>query len=170
MHGIVEARRRLGFKQILEALPNYTKVKDKKFPDWKIRMIKRTRKFYSINKKWIDKLLYKIKDLEHESYQKLEWNCQGDEFNLRKKIVSFRGSGVRIRRNYSSPTLISSCTSQVPYLPWKKRYLSQDECLKIQGFEKLKYYPKSFDQFYPAIGNAISVKVVSKIANNLFKH
>ena len=155
--------------EIFEELPNYAKVKTKKFPDWKIRMIRRTREFYKINKKWSDKLLYKIKNLEKESYQKLEWNCQGEEFNLRKKIVSFRGSGVRIRRNYSSPTLISACTSQVPYLPWKKRYLSQDECLKIQGFEKLKHYPASYDKFYPAIGNAVNVKVVSKIASNLFK-
>mgnify|MGYP003325646123 CR=1 FL=1 len=42
------------------------------------------------------------------------------------------------------------------------------ENLKIQGFDKLKYYPKAIDRFYPAIGNAINVKVVSKIAKNLF--
>jgi len=98
----------------------------------------------------------------------LEWNCQGDKFNLLKKIISFRGSGVRIRRNHSSPTLISASTSQVPYLAWKKRYLSLDECLKIQGFDKLKYYPPTVDKFYPAIGNAVNVKVISKIAKNLF--
>ena len=155
--------------EIFKLIPNYAKVKTKKFPGWKIRMIGRTREFYKINKKWIDKLLYKIENLEKESYQKLEWNCQGDDFNFRKKIISFRGSGVRIRRNYSSPTLTSACTSQVPYLPWKKRYLSLDECLKIQGFENLKHFPDSFDKFYPAIGNAVNVKVISKIASNLFK-
>ena len=134
----------------------------------KIRMIKRTRDFYKINKKWVDKILPLIIDMKFEAYQKLEWNCQGDKFNFTKKIISFRGSGVRIRRNHSSPTLISGSTTQIPYLAWKKRYLSIDECLKIQGFDKLKYYPKAIDRFYPAIGNAVNVKVVSKIAKNLF--
>jgi len=75
---------------------------------------------------------------------------------------------VRIRRNHSSPTLIASSISQIPYLAWKKRYLSIDECMKIQGFEKLKYFPTTVDKFYPAIGNAVNVKVISKIAKNLF--
>ena len=157
-------------KQIFENLPNYAKVKTQKFPTWKIRMIRRTREFYEINKKWVDKFLPKIIDLKYEAYQKLEWNCQGDKFNFVKKIISFRGSGIRIRRSNSSPTLISASTSQIPYLPWKKRYLSIDECLKIQGFEKLKHFPTTIDKFYPAIGNAVNVKVVSKIARNLFNH
>jgi DNA (cytosine-5)-methyltransferase 1 len=155
-------------EEIFENIPNYAKNKTKHFPDWKIRMIRRTREFYKINKKWVDKFLYKIIDLKYEAHQKLEWNCQGDKFNLTKKIISFRSSGVRIRRNHSSPTLISSSTTQVPYLAWKKRYLSIDECMKIQGFEKLKHFPTEVDKFYPAIGNAVNVKVVSKIAKNLF--
>ena len=95
-------------KQIFENLPNYAKVKTMKFPDWKIRMIKRSRDFYKINKKWVDKILPSIFDMKFEAYQKLEWNCQGDKFNFTKKIISFRGSGIRIRRNHSSPTLVSA--------------------------------------------------------------
>jgi len=155
-------------EEILNNLPNYSKVNTKTFPDWKIRMIRRTREFYNKNKKWIDRLIPKLINLKFEAYQKLEWNCQGEKFNFTKKIISFRGSGVRVRRNHSSPTLISGSTTQIPYLAWKKRYLSIDECLKIQGFDKLKYYPKAIDRFYPAIGNAVNVKVVSKIAKNLF--
>jgi DNA (cytosine-5)-methyltransferase 1 len=75
---------------------------------------------------------------------------------------------VRVRRNNSSPTLISSTTSQVPYLAWKKRFMSYEECLKIQGMEKLKYYPKTNGVFFPAIGNAVNVKVVYKIGKELF--
>ena len=153
--------------EILNNLPNYSKVNTNKFPDWKIRMIRRTREFYEKNKKWIDKFLPKIIELEFEAYQKLEWNCQGDNFNLRKKIVSFRGSGVRIKRNNNSPTLVSGTLSQVPYLPWKKRYLSHEECLNIQGFKGIKSYPKGHEDFYAAIGNAVNVEVVSKIAKNL---
>ena len=155
-------------KEVFENIPNYAKVKTMKFPDWKIRLIKRTRDFYKINKKWVDKILPLIIDMKFEAYQKLEWNCQGDKFNLTKKIISFRGSGIRIRRNHSSPTLIATTSSQVPYLAWKKRYLSMDECLKIQGFHKMKYYSTTPHEFYSAIGNAVNVKVVSKIAKNLF--
>ena len=43
-----------------------------------------------------------------------------------------------------------------------------DECLRIQGFHKMKYYPTDPDRFYSAIGNAVNVKVISKIAKNLF--
>ena len=103
-----------------------------------------------------------------EAYQKLEWNCQGDGFSLRKKIVTFRASGVRIRRNKNSPTLISSSVCQVPYLPWKNRYLSHEECLNIQGFKGIKSYPEGDENFYNTIGNAVNVGVISKIAKNLF--
>ena len=154
-------------EEILELIPRYARTKQSKFPNWKIRMIKRTRVFYEKNKKWIDKFLPKIIELEFEAYQKLEWNCQGDNFNLRKKIVSFRGSGVRVKRNNNSPTLISASVSQVPYLPWKKRYLSHEECLNIQGFKGIKSYPRSHEDFYTAIGNAVNVEVVSKIAKKL---
>ncbi len=153
--------------EIFNSIPKYASLKVKKFPDWKIRMIRRSREFYEKNKSWIDKYLPKIIALQYEAYQKLEWNCQGDAFNLRKKIVTFRASGVRIRRNKNSPTLISSSITQVPYLPWKKRYLSQEECLNIQGFSGLKSYPMSLELFYATIGNAVNVTVVSKIAKQL---
>lgn len=155
-------------KEILENLPNYSKVRTEKYPEWKIKMIKKTRDFYKENKKWVDKLIPKLINLKSEAYQKFEWNCQGDKFNFTGKIISFRPSGVRVRRNNSSPTLISSTTSQVPYLAWKKRFMSYEECLKIQGMEKLKYYPKTNGVFFPAIGNAVNVKVVYKIGKELF--
>ena len=71
--------------EIFESIPNYAKTKIKKFPDWKIRMIKRSRDFYEENKRWLDKLIPELKKLESEAYQKLEWNCQGEEFSFRKK-------------------------------------------------------------------------------------
>ena len=46
--------------------------------------------------------------------------------------------------------------------------MSYEECLKIQGMEKLKYYPKTNGVFFPAIGNAVNVKVVYKIGKELF--
>jgi DNA (cytosine-5)-methyltransferase 1 len=155
--------------QIFSNIPSYARLKVKKFPRWKVRMIMNSREFYKNNKTFINGVLKKIINLKHESYQKLEWNCRGEEYNFRKKIISFRGSGVRIKRNGQAPTLIASCITQTPYLPWKKRYISFEECLKIQGFTKLKSYPNTHEKFQFTIGNAVNVKVVSKIASNLFK-
>ena len=67
-------------------------------------------------------------------------------------------------------TLISSSVSQVPYLPWKKRYMSHEECLNIQGFRGIKSYPEAHEAFYSTIGNAVNVGVVTKIAKNLLNH
>ena len=162
--------KKLNKNEIFHNIPSYAKLKVKKFPSWKIRMIKRSREFYINNKKAVDRVLKRIINLKYESYQKLEWNCRGEGYSLRKKIVSFRGSGVRIKRNTQAPTLIAGCLSQTPYLPWKKRYMSFEECLKIQGFDNLKSYPDTFEKFHFTIGNAVNVKVVSKIAGNLLKH
>ena len=154
--------------EIFNSIPKYARGKFKKFPGWKIRMIKRSRDFYLKNKSWVDKLIPEILNLEFEAYQKLEWNCQGEKFNLTKKIVSFRGSGVRIKRSISSPTLIASSQTQIPYLPWKNRYLAHEECINIQGFKGIKSFPEASDKFYCTIGNAVNVGVVSRIAKNLF--
>ena len=155
---------------IMELLPKYARNKTDKFPSWKINMIRKSRLFYKNNKSWVDKFLPRIIDLKYEAYQKLEWNCQGEKFNLTKKIISFRGSGVRIKRNDNSPTLVSASVSQVPYLPWKNRYLSHEECLNIQGFKGLKSYPSGHEAFYMAIGNAVNVGVITKISRNLLKN
>ncbi len=77
---------------------------------------------------------------------------------------------MRVKRGSQAPTLIASSTTHTPYLHWKNRYMSFEECLKIQGFNKLKSYPQSLERFQFSIGNAVNVKVVSKIAFNLFKH
>ena len=156
--------------QIFSNVPAYARLKVKKFPNWKVNMIMNSRKFYKNNKTSVDKILESIINLKQESYQKLEWNCRGEKYNLIKKIVTFRGSGVRIKRNAQIPTLISTCMSQTPYLPWKKRYIAFEECLKIQGFDKLKSFPNTHEKFNFTIGNTVNVTVVSKIASNLLNH
>ena len=117
--------------------------------------------------KWCDKIEKKLKPLIFEANQKFEWNCMGDKYNFNNKLISFRPSGIRIRRNISSPTLVASTISQLPIIYNKKRYLSFEECLKLQGFPKNFKHTNTFDQFYSSIGNAVNCKVVEKIAKNL---
>ena len=111
--------------EIFENIPKYARVKIKKFPNWKIRMIERSRNFYDKNKKWLDSLIPELIDLQHEAYQKLEWNCQGEEFSFRKKIITFRAPGMRVKRNISSPTLIGFfCNTSALFTMEKKIYVA----------------------------------------------
>ena len=154
-------------KEQIKMLPSYAQSKEKIFPNWKIKIIEKNRLFYKNNKKWCDTIIKRLKLLKFESHQKFEWNCMGDSYNLKNKLISFRPSGIRIKRNTSSPTLIASTVSQVPILFEKKRYLSFEECMSLQGFPKKFHFANSFQNFYFAIGNSVNCDVVKKIAKNL---
>ena len=77
---------------------------------------------------------------------------------------------MRVKRNISSPTLMLDlfCNTSALFTMEKKRYMSHEECLNIQGFKGIKSYPENFEGFYCTIGNAVNVGVVSRIAKNLF--
>ena len=148
-------------------------IKDSyEFPEWKKLFIKRNREFYKYNKKWIDPWINKYKNKKLKLYKepthrKFEWNCHGEKFTLKDKIVSFRGSGVRVKRMNAAPTLIHAAVTQLPYIPLLGRYLSIEECLKIQGFKEKRIIntmkSKGWEQAFKAIGNAVNADVVEKI-------
>ena len=142
------------------------------FPEWKKIFIKRNRDFYKRNKKWIDPWLkkYKFNKLQmfkEPTHRKFEWNCFGEEYTLKDKVISFRGSGVRVKRMNAAPTLIHAAVTQLPYIPMLDRYLSIEECLKIQGFKEKRIINtmknKGWERAFKAIGNAVNADVVEKI-------
>lgn len=156
-----------------------------KFPQWKINFIKKTRTFYQENKSWIDK--WKKENLKKDvfqlaSFQKLEWNCHGDELNFKDKLISFRSSGVRIKRIDNSPTLVNLSSSGLPYIFSKNRYLTLEECFHLQGLHEKKFH-KLLDQNYieslnretsefifRALGNAVNADVIQKIAKTFLSN
>lgn len=170
-------------KECLACIPQYARADVERFPDWKIKYIRQNRTFYEENRKWLNPWMEKIKGF-YPSHQKLEWNCGNVETTLGDKIIQFRGSGIRVKLPTFSPAL-NLVGTQVPVLPWidlpqeslkpgepnKGRYMTVHEASKLQGMEELKFGDENFSlstpRCYEALGNAVNVTIVRKIASNL---
>ncbi|MEL7588758.1 MAG: DNA (cytosine-5-)-methyltransferase [Prolixibacteraceae bacterium] len=163
LHGMTKA-------QQLERLPSYARSKPKsiQFPTWKKRFIRQNREFYQTHKKHIDPLISRLEKMP-PSWQKFEWNCQGEEGDLFKKIIQFRGSGIRVKRPDYSPALVASSSTQIPIIGWKKRYLSIEEGLKLQSLNGIRLNT-SEGLAYQALGNAVNAKVIELVAKNLIQN
>ena len=107
------------------------------------------------------------------SLQKLEWNCQGEKSRvIRKYILQLRPSGVRVKRPTTAPSLVAMTATQVPIISWEDRYMTPDECKRLQsmgGKNGLRMLPGTDSGAYKALGNAINVKVAVQVAKALLQ-
>lgn len=148
-------------------LPSHARRDEDHFPSWKIEYIRKNRNFYDRHKDWLDQWINKIKSFP-SSFQKLEWNCQGDkERCLDKNILQIRPSGVRVKRPTTAPSLVAMTATQVPIITWESRYMTPNECKRLQSMDDLQFLPKPDGKAYEALGNAVNVEIVSRIAKNL---
>lgn len=166
-------------KQMMSQLPIYAQdilKEGEKFQDWKIRYIRQNREFYAANKSWIDTWIHNIQDLQN-SHMKFEWNCGSDaSMTLDDKIVQFRASGVRVKMPTFSPAL-NLVGTQIPIFPWVHvpdsellgRYMTIKEAAKIQGMENMHFEGMSPTRCFEALGNAVNVEIVRKIAEKLIR-
>lgn len=153
-------------KEMFKYLPSHATRHDLRFPKWKVNMIQRNRKFYDSNRKILEPWIKKIKKFP-SSFQKLEWNVGDEPRLINKYIVQCRASGVRVKRLTTAPSLVAMNHSQIPIIPWEGRYMTAQECMRLQSMEKLKILPKHISRIHAALGNAINVRVVKLIAHSL---
>ena len=180
-HIITEAN----LSDCLSMLPKYAQTdKNEKFPKWKVKYILQNRGFYERNKIWLDNWIKKVSHFEN-SHLKMEWNCgKNAATTIEDKIVQFRASGIRIKLPNFSPAL-NLVGTQIPIFPWvslptetvsegepsQGRYMTVREAAKLQGMQDLKFGNENFTlsqrRCYEALGNAVNVDIVLRIAELL---
>ncbi len=147
-------------------LPSYARTEEKNFPTWKKLYIRSNRAFYEKHKKRIIPVIKKIKQLNIPSWQKFEWNIQGGEREIKKHIIQFRASGIRLKKTDFFPSLVCVST-QIPIIGWENRYITKWEGARLQGLSSLEFLPVNNGSCFDALGNAVNSKVVKLIAEKL---
>ncbi|MBI2304466.1 MAG: DNA (cytosine-5-)-methyltransferase [Chloroflexi bacterium] len=154
-------------EEIFNLLPSHAITKQASFPSWKVQFIRRNREFYQRHKTWVDRWLPKIVEFP-SSFQKLEWNCQGESIRrLDRYVVQLRASGVRVKRPTTAPSLVAMTATQVPIITWESRYMTPTECKRLQSMQDLRWLPESPTKAYEALGNAVNVEVARHVAAEL---
>ncbi|GIK22771.1 MAG: hypothetical protein BroJett005_21850 [Ignavibacteriota bacterium] len=150
--------------EIFKRLPSYARV-EKEFPSWKKRYIEYNRKFYSDNKTSLRDVVKMIAKYESQSWQKLEWNVGDGERKIKNYIIQFRASGIRVKKNDFFPSLVCTNT-QTPIIGWQNRYISRSEGAALQSLEGITL-PENENAAFRALGNAVNVKIVKLIIEQL---
>ena len=134
----------------------------------------KNREFYDRHKDWLDGWIQEIRKFP-SSFQKFEWNCnesdpQDEDRDITKYMIQTRPSGVRVKRPKTAPSLIAMASTQVPIVGWEERYITLQECMRLQSFDSDGFeLPEPQSKAYSALGNAVNVEVARLVAQSLIK-
>jgi DNA (cytosine-5)-methyltransferase 1 len=148
-------------------LPSYAFNTDKhgNYQNWKKRYIMQSRDFYSKYETELKEVVNKISKLPVASWHKLEWNAGNGERQIKGYIIQFRASGIRLKKTETSPSLVCTNT-QIPIIGWEDRYITKVEGARLQSIENI-ILPDNHGKCFKALGNAVNVEIVYRIAKQL---
>lgn len=137
--------------------------------EWKKDFIAKNRYLYAYNKKFIDSWIKKWNVFEEftPTEQKLEWQCGNDCKTIWDGLIQFRPSGVRVKTATVFPALVAMV--QIPIIGKVKRRLTPREAARLQNFPDDFIINENDHQAYKQFGNAVNVKVIQYMAEQLFK-
>lgn len=139
------------------------------YPKWKMDFIRKNRVMYDNNKEFINKWLKKwnyLKDFTMTD-QKFEWQCGKSCKSVWEGLIQFRPSGVRVKRPSVFPALVAMV--QISIIGEKRRRLTPREAARLQSFPDNFICNENDHQAYKQFGNAVNVKVIQYMAEQLFK-
>ena len=139
------------------------------YPEWRRLFIRKNRELYDSNKEFIDKWLIKWNHLDGltTTEKKFEWQCGKDCSSVWEGIIQFRPSGMRVKRPSVFPALVAMV--QIPIIGREKRRLTPREAARLQSFPDAFICNKNDHQAYKQFGNAVNVKVIEYMAQQLFR-
>ena len=153
-------------KEQMLLLPSYAREEVTEFPEWKKDFIRKNRVFFSKYKDLIKHLIVRLQNYP-PSWQKFEWNCLNGNREIKKYIIQFRASGIRVKRTNYFPALVLTST-QRPIIAWEERYITAKEASRLQSLSSIKL-PESEHIAIRYLGNAVNSKIIELIGRNLIK-
>ena len=161
-----ESLKGLKKKEQMLLLPRYAREEVTEFPEWKKDFIRKNREFFSKYSSLIKALILKLQDYP-PSWQKFEWNCLNGNRKIKKYIIQFRASGIRVKKAHYFPALVLTST-QRPIIAWEDRYITAKEASRLQSLNNIKL-PESEQIAIRHLGNAVNSKIIELIGRNLIK-
>lgn len=154
---------------LLAQLPSYAREEVPTFRQWKIRYIRQNRLWWSTASPYFPSdWAHGLKSFP-PSLRKLEWNAKGGERDLWQYVLQFRPSGLRVKRYTSSPALVAMTATQIPILGPERRFITRTEGRRLQGFPDEHQLPYSRERTFKALGNAVHVGVIERLAAHLIE-
>lgn len=136
------------------------------FPKWKQDYVRKNRKLYLDNKKFIDKWMIKY-DVNNFKLRdkKFEWQA-GEKYNsVWETSIQLRQSGIRCKKPDYFPTLVAMV--QTPIIGKYKRRMTPREVARLQSFPDTFIINKDNQHAYKQFGNSANVEIIKFLSKQL---